>query len=322
MMDFGFFVYRAGTAEMIGIELIGGLGNQMFQYAAARSLAENQGCGLAIRSPALGRRRTPKYLAGALGFCKNGYTRVHGDLGLSFPAATQCVAGIAVQVAGKRFRRMIFRDEFSPKRAHYATDIEFEVFDPLFFSLKSSVWLQGYFQSEAYFSPIEDIVRKCFTISGSESRAVDSIISKWPAAPEHMVAIHVRRGDYLHQWNGLSHPSLGWSLPETYYYNALAALPSGLSFAIFSDDPQYASERFEFLRPWVSRYCAPVRDLALMSSCRYMIIANSTLSWWAAWLNKDRAKIVLAPKFYLGWYIRKWFPDSISVNGWNYVDVM
>jgi hypothetical protein len=59
-----------------------------------------------------------------------------------------------------------------------------------------------------------------------------------------------------------------------------------------------------------------------MSLCRYMVIANSSFSWWAAWLNVHPEKLVVAPKYHLGWRIGRWFPGDIAVDEWNYIDVV
>jgi hypothetical protein len=140
-----------------------------------------------------------------------------------------------------------------------------------------------------------------------------------------MAAIHVRRTDYLThpecQMSPLGDPELGLTLPSAYYTKALSSLPSGLKFAIFSDDPGFASELFAHLDPWVSPGDSPARDMLLMSSCRFQVIANSSFSWWAAWLNRAQNKVIIAPRFHMGWRIRTWYPGDTEVDGWQYVDV-
>jgi hypothetical protein len=137
-----------------------------------------------------------------------------------------------------------------------------------------------------------------------------------------MVAVHFRRSDYLTQRNALGHPHLGWALPIGYYREAFAQLPNGLRFAVFSDDPVFARNVISAADPWVSPGTDAETDLFLMASCRHMIIANSSFSWWAAWLNRSANKVVLAPKHHIGWFINTWCPGGIDVPTWKYIDVV
>jgi hypothetical protein len=134
------------------------------------------------------------------------------------------------------------------------------------------------------------------------------------------VAIHIRRGDYLTQRDVFSHPETGWALPPRYYQQAIAQLPVGLKLAVFSDDIPYAKSLFAQFDPWLAHGNDPIVDLSLMESCRYMIIANSSFSWWAAWLNRRPDKVVIAPKYHVGWRTKTWYFRDIRVPGWIYVE--
>src|SRR5262249_20241756 len=151
------------------------------------------------------------------------------------------------------------------------------------------------------------------------ARLVAESILEWPFPPERMVALHIRRGDYAGIRDPLGTERDGWLLPMGYYRRALSELPNGLGLAIFSDEPEWASDQFRDRNPWVSYGTDPVVDMFLMARCRWNIIANSTFSWWAAWLNRQPEKVVIAPEYHLGWRLGRWVPGGIEVKGWNYI---
>lgn len=306
---------------MIGIQLIGGLGNQIFEYVAARVLAERLGCGLVVLTFPLDAAPVSKLFANLRQVRLLGRAPVYAEVGRCFPAVTQSIAGMTLQLIRRRLRPLFFPHTFIPQRDVDASGEEIELFDPNFFNVKPGTWLEGYFQSLAYFQSVESDVRNWLQVASEEKAAVNRIVKAWPTTTDRMVAIHVRRGDYLKVRTPMSDPELGWALPTNYYRNAIDALPPNLNYAVFSDDPAYAERKFKALNPWIARGNSALRDLCLMSVCRYMIIANSTLSWWAAWLNEDPEKVVLAPRFHLGWRIGRWYPGGIAVPGWKYIDV-
>jgi hypothetical protein len=306
--------------DLIGIQLLGRLGNQMFQYAAARAAAERLGCGLFVRGPDFDYGWTPRRMAKNLWRSTLACKQVQSDIGLVFPNVAQSATSVAMRLAGDTFRRRIFPRTFAPRVAN-RNGSTIEVFDPDYFRITPSTWLNGFFQSEAYFADMKSDVRSWFDFSDSDKSHVRDVVKHWPAPQDRMCAIHVRRTDYLRKRDALSHPELGWALPITFYERAFSLLPPGLSFAIFSDDIEFARNAFHPLRPWLSQGNTTIQDLALMSSCRFQVIANSSFSWWAAWLNSIPDKLVIAPNFHLGCHIREWFPGGVKVDGWSYVDV-
>jgi hypothetical protein len=291
----------------------------MFQYAAARAAAERLGCGLFIRGPDFAYDWTPRSMAKGLWRSGRSSKQVQSEIGSVFPNVTQSATSMAIQIGGEMFRRRIFPHTFAP-RVDGENKAGIEVFDPDYFRIRPRTWLSGFFQSEAYFADMKPDVRNWFDISSSDKNRVLNIVKHWPASPDRMCAIHVRRTDYLRQRGPLSHPELGWALPRAYYERALLLLPPGLNFAVFSDDIEFARNCFHHLRPWLSQENTAIEDLTLMSSCKFQVIANSSLSWWSAWLNEIPDKLVIAPNFHLGWYVGEWFPGGVKVDGWSYVD--
>ena len=144
--------------------------------------------------------------------------------------------------------------------------------------------LTGYYQSEKYFLDVAAELRQEFTLR--EPLAI-------PEYP-NSVAVHVRRGDYL-TWAAASHGAL----PLDYYLRAANYLVDrfqGLKFYVFTDDPEWARQNFRFPHPFSVIHKTPHEDLMIMSKCRHAIIANSSFSWWGAWLGADKTGTVIAPK--------------------------
>ena len=150
--------------------------------------------------------------------------------------------------------------------------------------------LYGYFQSEKYFENIIDSVREDFTFKQKDDSKMDMLRSL--AEGREVVGIHVRRGDYL----GLEdyHPTL-----STEYYHSAKNVFNKVVFAVFSDDLEWCKEQKVF-EDCVLMDTADDTALHLMSQCDHNIIANSSFSWWAAWLNKNNHKIVIAPNKWFG----------------------
>ena len=303
---------------MIGISLQGQLGNQLFQYAAARVTAERLGCGLVVHRGRIGRRQLFRFV---------GTTRIRAEIGEVFPSVRQTRAGVALQLiaenAGQqidgRIHRYLFPRNFAPRRMTIR-GISIEIFDPELMMVRPGTWISGFFQSRLYFLGFENAIERWFRLPKDRQNDVDRLLETFPAPPENMVAVHVRRSDYLTQRGPLADPQLGWALPIQYYQKAITQLPEGVKFAVFSDDEAFARDSFSALDPWFSAAGDAATDLFLMASCRYMIIANSSFSWWAAWLNRIHNKVIIAPRYHVGWYVNTWYPGNIDVPTWNYVD--
>lgn len=146
-----------------------------------------------------------------------------------------------------------------------------------------SLTLDGYFQSEKYFEDYKDEIRNEFTFRHSKC-----------SAPEiNTVSIHVRRGDYLNLSD--HHPVCSLD----YYKEAMQRFPNH-NFLVFSDDKSWCLENFKEDNVKISVNPDPSYDLQLMSLCDHHIIANSSFSWWGAWLGKNKDKEVIAPKEWFG----------------------
>ncbi len=224
---------------MITVRLVGGLGNQMFQYAYGRALMQ-------------------KYSVQFMNHC--------GQYGMS-------VDKFNTQIQINNTPEGPARSE---KGLPYDSS-EITVADP-------SV-LYGYWQCERYFLDVESELRQEFTLKEPTSAAIGC---------SNSVAVHIRRGDYL-TWAAECHGAL----PLDYYLKAAKHLAEGfqgLRFFVFTDDQGWAQNNFRFPYPTSVIHTTPHEDLILFSKCRHAIIANSSFSWWGAWLGADKTGTVIAPK--------------------------
>lgn len=177
-------------------------------------------------------------------------------------------------------------------------------FNPNVLTASNNSYLLGYWQSEKYFVDIKDTLLKEFTFrhcKGNKNALIQEAIRSTES-----VSIHIRRTDYI--TNPAAHQFHGVCSLE-YYQNCIKVLEKKIEnphFFVFSDDPVWVQENFKINFPTTivrdNDLTKGFEDLRLMIQCRHNIIANSSFSWWGAWLNSNPQKVVLAP--------RKWFRDS------------
>lgn len=171
-----------------------------------------------------------------------------------------------------------------------------------------NILLYGYFQSEKYFKDYESEIRDLFM--SYEVELNDEI--KELLNNENTCSIHVRRGDYLNSPN--HHPTQDMN----YYMKAIKKMPKDSVFLIFSDDIEWCKQNFPDL-PEKFKFIEgnnDYEDLYIMSYCKNNIICNSTFSWWAAWLNDNPNKIVLAPEKWFGTAYANWNTNDLYCDSW------
>lgn len=285
----------AGMAPaIVSVELQGGLGNQMFQYAAGHALARRTGASLRLDVGHFARFDKRHYLLDCYGVPAQ----------ISQEASPGAWRGLAHSLAVRASRKLGL-----PTRVLYGGwQIYIQPgfhFDAAFDTLTPPVHLDGYFQSERYFGAVGDEIRDLFTIRVPASPGFaaqrDAIAAAaWP------VSVHVRRGDYI------SDPVVRevHGMCDDEYYRAAITSAERLcggspTYFVFSDDLPRARELLRDLHDAVyvdSDAERPWEDMALMAACRTHIIANSSFSWWGAWLDPRPDKQVIAP--------RQWFTPA------------
>jgi Glycosyl transferase family 11 len=286
---------------VITVSLIGGLGNQMFQYAAGKALAERYGVPLALDVSGFRNYALRPFLLDRL----------------QVPEAHPEAASTALAAkASDRFSRSLWRQRVDrmlgfaglPKLAMRSDEYREPHFhfDPTFETLGPQAALFGYFQSERYFASIAERLRNWFAPREPLGAAAAAALTRIERS-RLPISVHVRRGDYLEPGTAEFHGILG----EPYYREALTRLEEAIGrdaeLFVFSDDAAAAEQVLNFVprsrlvhihgdpeRPW--------EDMTLMARCRHHVIANSSFSWWGAWLNCSPDKMVIAP--------RAWFAAS------------
>ena len=296
-----------------------GLGNQMFQYAAVRALAQRLGCAFAYTGD---RVKWTSHLRLALQRRRPLVLAPRFDLDQWF-----LLGGSGRWANQWQVQRFRLRYGFVPKQ--YVEPIidcgssirELTRFDPAFFDVNPGTEILGFFQSESYFRDCRHLVKSWFTPQPQFVQAARVAAQSTGVPEEQRCCIHVRRGDYLSMRNGGA--SDGWALPRTYYDNALATLPRGLKFVVVTDDPEWARDEFSALAPQIfSHRDQSIIDLLILAECRVNIIANSSFSWWGAYLNDQPGREVLFPKHFLGWAFQTELPQGISVAEWKAIPAL
>ena len=299
---------------MIVSRIWAGLGNQLFQYAAGKNLATLHKTDFKLDCRWFGQAipcDTPRRYELDC-FNIHAERTVDSDL-RQYPFTT-----IAKSKLARSFlpRWQLFLQKRTPY-AHLRSYRELHFhFDSKFFDLSSDTYLVGYFQSERYFKPIEGKLRKEFTFKIPPSPENKTLLEKIQNSSS--VSLHIRRGDYvLDPRVGLHHGVCNL----TYYQKAIQEIERRVRnphFYIFSDDIPWAKTHL-FIghnSTYISHNQGDksYEDLRLMSHCRHHIIANSSFSWWGAWLNSRSDKLVMAP--------RKWTNISLDISdlipsGWT-----
>jgi hypothetical protein len=280
--------------KSIIVKISGGLGNNMFQYAVGRNLALKNNAVLILDLKDY--EKNNKHFFSLLSFpvvAKTNYSDNYAFKFL-FPEIQNKIFSILLKMFRFLFKKNVF--------------IENELFfDNSIFKLKPDLYVSGYFQSERYFEDISNVIKNDFKAELGNSYYEKYILDI--AKRNNSIALHVRRGDYLNT-------NVHGVTTVDYFFSALnyfeEVLNGSLNVCVFSDDVLWAKNNLLFPKS-VFIYFAddsglslPHIDLILMSKFKHQIISNSTFSWWSAWLNSNKSKIVIAPKI--------WFLDSDLQN--------
>lgn len=287
--------------------LQGGLGNQMFQYAAGKAAALRTGADLLFdfswlirwrekldtsrdyelhHFPALVNLQSADFkLCGKLGLIDHFDLSLSGKFNRCLSRAVRCLTG---------------RKSFICDPGYYL-ELSKQ-------TLQGDVYLDGYWQSERYFADIAEVIRTDFTFPAmTGSRNLE--LSKRILESHSPVSLHVRRGDYV---NNAKTAKFHGGICSMEYYQKAVQMIQGISenplFVVFSDDPSWV--RINFTLPPNTVYVdwnsgsKSFQDMQLMASCSHHIIANSSFSWWGAWLGRNPEKTVIAPA--------RWFNGDLS----------
>lgn len=285
-------------ANLVGVKIHDGLGNQMFQYAAGLALSERLGAELLVDIRHYERKERGDRRLGLR------------DFGIELQATRVPPFKIGRRIAAA------LRLLPNPFRGGEQLVCN-EGFDPRFLELTAPAALSGFLQSWRYFEGHEASVRRAFDARRLATPRTAELAAEI-AATRNPVAVHIRRGDYTNSPETVAFFGL---LHADHYFRAKSALEAQVeepTYFLFSDEVNIALSElagWQGLRP-VTGFSA-YEDMYLMSSCRHFIIANSTFSWWSAWLGAAPDKLVIGPKQWFGpAYPYPVDPTDRSPPGW------
>lgn len=269
---------------MYVVQLMGGLGNQMFQYAAVKALSIKRNIYFKIDfdDPYIHAKR--RYNLDV--FKLDALFANKKELNFCKPKT-------------KFIKRWWMLTGRNPSNKLFSEKKEFH-FDENFINCPDGSYIRGFWQTEKYFADISDQIRRDFIFRNPPDQLNSRTLSQIQSS--NSVSLHIRRGDYVtvQQTNKLH------GLCDLEYYNkavaAIATIEKDPTFFIFSDDILWAKENLSLNFP--TKFVdindnKDHEDLRLMSNCKHNIIANSSFSWWGAWLNVYEKKLVCVPNMWM-----------------------
>ncbi|MCW3789193.1 alpha-1,2-fucosyltransferase [Plebeiibacterium sediminum] len=278
---------------MIISKIQGGLGNQLFQYATGRMLSLKHNVPLLLD----------------LSWFENNQRDTKREFKLNKFNCQYSVASYNDLLAFEHkpsnfFITKLKKLEDIIHSRKVIVEHSFKNINPHIFKAPKNTFLSGYWQSEAYFLKIKDVLKKELSINNN-----NLFFSKITANKTITIGIHVRRGDYV--TNPIYKKKFG-TCSLDYYKNAINYINMhtiNAHYYIFSDDISWCKLNLKIQHPHeYVQTKSDIEDFALLKQCHHQIIANSSFSWWAAWLNTNNNKIVIAPN--------QW-QNNASTNGIN-----
>jgi len=276
--------------------IIGGLGNQMFQYAAGYSLSQRTGQSLKLHLNDYNFINDRKFEL------ENVF-----ELKATF-ASSSDVKKIIGNKGNLYTRKLLYKLGLSRnilKEKPY-------ILNKFFFEVNGPIYLDGYWQNYNYFSKETKRIRELFTFNCLTNEEKRLFFKNNNKSSNNNISVHIRKADYVNQDKNVK---IFFSLENKYYMEAFKIMRLKVNnpfFHIFSDDIEWVKNNIELQNcnfKIVSPSSSVGKDMALMSACQHHIIANSSFSWWAAWLNNSIEKVVVSPK--------KWLNSNKQPNGLN-----
>ncbi len=240
-------------------------------------------------------------------YCDISDVKIHGRLGNNLFKMAACLSlakNNECEVIFSKSEYNIFKNiNLSKDLSQFAIDF---VYSEQFFHYceilyKKNILLEGYFQSEKYFIKNKEYILECFELKEEIKNFIEKKYSK--LINSNTCSLHIRRGDYLGLKDYYKH------MEKEYYINAMEIVSSKTeidNFIFFSDDIDWCKKNFHGKKFTFVHGEKDYEDLYLMSLCKNNIIANSSFSWWGAYLNRNRNKIIISPK--------TWFSEKLSYN--------
>lgn len=271
---------------MVISNIIGGLGNQMFQYATARALALRLDADFRVD------------LSHFVGYELHQGFELERLFNCPVEKASKCdLSNVLSWQGSKLIQKFLRRPQLKILRKKSFTVEPHHHYWAEIMELEGNQYLYGYWQSEKYFINVAETIRKDFSFKQPLLDENTHIVEQ--LANVNSVSLHVRRGDYV---TNTKNAFIG-TCSTTYYQSAIKEIENQIInpvFFIFSDDIDWVKKNLVVDRSSIfvshNKGSESYNDMRLMSLCKHNIIANSSFSWWGAWLNSNPQKIVIAPK--------------------------
>lgn len=290
---------------MIGVRLLGRLGNQMFQYAFAKSTAKQLKTTFFI-DELIELFILPRYFeikGGSFFFLQRDLFSIKGYKNLfSFYLKNFFYTNFSKF----RFKQLIH----FPMNATYQSVSD---------NVRNNTLMEGYFQSPLFFKSLDLEIKQEFAIKKTFKEQYEK---KYKAlfAGKTVIAVHIRRGDYT-RWADMEFGSRDLSLPVNYYHYLINTVKSENSIVVFmSDDIPFVEKEFGHLPNILISKDSEIMDFQHLLNANICILSNSTFSWWGAYLNYHSNCKVYAPKYFLGLHLKRESPPDIYPEGWIQVD--
>jgi len=287
---------------MILISLFGGLGNQLFQYATAKALSAKHGYELKMDPTIL------NFRGNKTDFSFRNFELNH----FCIPETLASPQEISRFVPDLWHSPEYLKQWYKLKRLFTGTTLyrekEFFKFNEALNAIEDNTYLYGYYQTQNYFVEQEELIRECLQLRSPLDPQNSALVAEMQSV--NSVSVHIRRGDYENSIFRLL-------TVENYYMPALKLMldkQPDCRFYFFTNDAEWTKNAFAGLKTektFITHNTGKdsYKDMILMSKCKHHIIANSTFSWWGAWLNPAKSKTVIAPA---KWYQSGKYADSVN----------
>ncbi|MEI3417877.1 MAG: alpha-1,2-fucosyltransferase [Blautia sp.] len=275
------------------VDLAGGLGNQLFCYSFGYAVS----------------RKTRSELILDTSMQDNGIARELELLNFNVDYSDRISYVYKTSLVDRVFFNKVRKIKSIGIKTRIYQEKEPTKFEPEAFKISTDTYFKGNWQTEKYFSEYRNELLKILVPKHERTQSVKGLVNEMQKC--NSVAVHIRRGDYL---------KIGCQLSMDFYDKAILKFQElnqrrNTVFYIFSDDIDFAKQYFgkyenkiELHYPQYESENKTLDDLFLMSHCKHMIMANSSFSWWAAWLNQNKNKIVICPE--LGMWSGEFYPEE------------
>ena len=278
---------NTNLTKIITVNIIGGLGNQMFQYAFGYSVSKESNSKIKLEVSGFNSYNQRHYALDLFNVKENSELKPKYDFLINKINSKH--NSLLSKVSSKLLRELLRFTKF------YFQERERFVFDQNVFNIKTNTFFYGYWQNEKYFKKYRKELLEIFKLKDihSQTKEYQQKIIK-----SESVSLHIRRGDYLNSIHG--------TCDMKYYKQAVTEIlkiNKKANFFIFSDDISWVKNNLDFIDHktlvLLESDIPDHEEMYLMSQCKHNIIANSSFSWWGAWLNQNSDKKVIAPKKWL-----------------------